>query len=101
MAGVHQGVDSRWFWGNEFLRLNWQLQANCRQLAAVVGLLHVGACLGCWFCALVMAFSWEIRDSVESVGNPWNPQIRWRIRESAYCVFRVSLPHVPSESMPR
>ena len=47
MANVHQGVDSRWFGGNEFLRLNWQLQANCRQLVAVVVLLHVGAHLGC------------------------------------------------------
>jgi len=47
MASVHQGVDSRWFGGNEFLRLNWQLQANCRQLVAVVVLLHVGAHLGC------------------------------------------------------
>ena len=29
---------------------------------------------------------------MESVGNPWNPQIRWRIRESAYYGIRVSLP---------
>ena len=67
MASVHQGVDSRWFGGNEFLRLNWQLQANCRQLVAVVVLLHVGAHLGWGFCALVMNFSWESVEYVESV----------------------------------
>ena len=70
MANIHQGVDSRWFGGNEVLRLNWQLQANCRQLAAVVVLLHVGAGLGWWFCALVMNFSWESVESVESASNP-------------------------------
>ena len=70
MANVHQGVDSRWFGGNEFLRLNWQLQANCRQLVAVVVLLHVGAHLGWGFCALVMNFSWESVESVESASNP-------------------------------
>ena len=70
MANIHQGVDSRWFGGNEVLRLNWQLQANCRQLVAVVVLLHVGAHLGWGFCALVMNFSWESVESRESASNP-------------------------------
>ena len=91
MANIHQGVDSRWFWENEVLRLNWQLQANCRQLVAVAVLLHVGAHLGWGFCALVMNFSKKFRGIRGIRGNPWNPRIRWRIRESAYCVFRASL----------
>ena len=73
MANIHQGVDSRWFGGNEFLRLNWQLQANCRQLVAVVVLLHVGAHLGWGFCASVEFFPERVSSGWRTQGKQQRP----------------------------